>query len=89
MKDYGKLVNQIRELKRMQEELQAEIDHLQDEIKADMTAAGTDEIRGTEFKITWKTCTRQDIDKKALKAELPDVAARFIKVIEYKRFTIA
>ena len=89
MKDYTAIVDQIRELKRMQEEIIAEIESLQDSIKADMTAEGTEEIRGTAYKITWKTCIRNAIDSKALKADLPDIAARYTKATEYKRFTIA
>lgn len=89
MKDYTKIVDQLRELKRMQEEITAEIENIENQIKADMTAAQTDEFRGVTYKITWKAYTQNRLDSKALKADLPDIAARYTKTQEYKRFLIA
>ena len=45
-------VNELRELRRMADELAGEITAIEDEIKAQMTAADTDELRGPTFKIT-------------------------------------
>lgn len=89
MKDYRNIVDQIRELQRMKEEIETEITALQDQIKADMTEAKTDIINGVNYKITWKACTRTTIDSKALKKDLPDIAAQYTKTTEYRRFIIA
>lgn len=89
MKDYTKMVDQLRELKRMQEELAAEIESIEDAIKADMLSSGVDELRGVTYKVTWKEYRRATIDSKALKADLPDVASKYTKETAYKRFTIA
>lgn len=89
MKNYKNVVDQIRELQRMREEIDAEITALQDQIKADMTEEGTDTFTGVDYKITWKAATRATIDSKALKHDLPEVAAQYTKVTEYRRFLIA
>lgn len=81
-------VSELRELKRMAEELQAEIDVLQDGIKDHMTAAGVDEILGIDYKITWKPVTTSRIDSSALKKALPDVAAQFLRETTSRRFCL-
>lgn len=82
-------VNNLRELRRMADELAGEIAALEDDLKAHMTATGTDEITGTTFKITWKTVTSSRLDSKALKAEAPDLWARFSKATTSRRFVVA
>lgn len=82
-------VNQIRELKRIIEEAEAEITSIEDTIKATMTEQGTDELRGTECKVTWKLTSSTRIDSKSLKKELPDIAAKYSNTTSYRRFLIA
>ena len=82
-------VNEIRELRRMAEELDAEIAAIQDTIKAHMDATGADELTGTDFKITWKTVTSARLDTAALKKALPEVAERFTKTTSARRFVLA
>ncbi len=50
-------IKEIRELKRMQEELAAELDALVDEVKRYMDAEGVDTISGTDWKVTYKAVT--------------------------------
>ena len=47
-------VAELRELKRMAEDLNAEIEALQDSIKEKMDANEVDELDGTDWKVTWK-----------------------------------
>jgi hypothetical protein len=44
-------VKELRELRRMAEELQAEIDAAQDAIKAHMDSQGVDTLAGTDWKV--------------------------------------
>lgn len=81
-------VKDLRELRRMAEELTGEIEAVQDAIKAEMTARGTEEAQGTDWRITWKSVTSERLDSKALKAELPDVAARYLKQSTARRFVV-
>lgn len=82
-------VKELRELKRMQEELAAEIESVQDAIKAEMTARNTDTLNGDDYKITWKEDTSSRLDTTALKKALPDIAARFTKQSSSRRFVLA
>jgi len=87
--EMNKKVKELRELRRMADELQAEIDSIQDAIKAEMTAREVDTLAGTDGKITWKAVTSNRLDSKALKAALPDVYSQFCKASTSRRFTIA
>ena len=82
-------VNEIRELRRMADELDAEITAIQDSIKAHMDATGVDELAGMDFKITWKTVTSARLDSTALKKALPEIAERFTKTSTTRRFVLA
>ncbi len=82
-------IKELRELRRMADELQAEIDSLQDSIKAELTARDTDTLSGTDWKITWKAVTSSRLDSTALKKELPEVAARFMRQTTTRRFCLA
>ena len=65
-------IKELRELRRMSEELQAEIEALQDSFKAEMSAQGVDTLAGTDWKISWKEVQSSRLDSKALKASLPE-----------------
>ena len=82
-------VKELRELRRMQEELAAEIEAIQDELKAHMGAHGMDTLLGFDWKVTWKSVTSSRLDTTALKKELPDIAARFMKQTTARRFVLA
>ena len=79
-------VKELMELKRMREELDAEIERLEDQIKQVM---GNEEtlIAGA-FKIDWKTVVSSRIDTTALKKALPEIAERFMKQTTTRRFCI-
>lgn len=82
-------VQELRELKRMQENLAAEIEAIQDELKAHMDTHGMDTLLGFDWRITWKTVTSNRLDGTALKKELPEIAARFMKKNTVRRFVLA
>jgi len=82
-------VNELRELRRMADELAAEIAATEDELKAYMTANNADELNGSTFRITWKPVTSSRLDSKALKAAAPDLWKRFSKTTTSRRFVIA
>lgn len=82
-------VKELRELRRMAEELAAEIDSIQDTIKAHMDAQGVDTIAGTDWKVTYKAVTSSRLDAAALKKALPDLAQQFTKTSTSRRFCVA
>ena len=54
-----------------------------------MTAQGVNEMDVDIFKIRWTPITSERLDTTALKNELPDIAARFTKTTQSRRFVIA
>lgn len=82
-------VKELRELRHMAEELQAEIDAAQDAIKAHMDSQGVDTLAGTDWKVTWKPVTSSRMDTSALKKALPEIAERFMKSTTSRRFVLA
>ena len=82
-------VKELRELKRMAEELAAEITSIEDDIKGVMSANELETLTGADWKITWKTVTSNRLDTTALKKALPDVAAQYTKQTASRRFVLA
>jgi len=82
-------IKELKELRLMAEELAAEITTIEDGIKAEMTAQGVNEMLVDIFKVRWTPVTSSRVDTAALKKELPDIAARFTKTTESRRFSIA
>ena len=77
---------ELKELERMQEELTAEMEAIKDALKAAM--GDQESVTAGAYKITWKPVTSSRLDTKALKAALPDIAARFTTSSTARRFTI-
>ena len=86
--DLESKAHEIKELQRMKEELEAEITALQDEIKAELTERSTDNLVAGAYKINWKSSLSSRLDTKALKADLPDIAAKYTKETQTMRFSI-
>ena len=79
-------VKELLELKRMKEELEAEIAAAEDEIKSVM---GEEEIlTAGAFKVTWKTVVSDRLDSTALKKSLPEIVERFVKQTTTRRFCV-
>lgn len=84
-----KQVTELKELKVMAEELQAEITTIEDSIKAEMTEQNVSELQVGIFKIRWTPVTSNRFDSVSFKKVYADLYNQFTKVIETKRFTIA
>ena len=79
-------VTEYQELKRMLEEIEAEMTALQDEIKAHM--GDSELLMAGPYKVTYKAVTSSRVDTTALKKALPDIAAQYTKTTTTKRFTV-
>ena len=82
-------MKELRELRRMADELAAEIEAVQDNLKSRMDAQGVDILSGSDWKVTWKPVTSARLDSSALKKELPEIAVRFMKQATARRFVLA
>ena len=88
MKDLETKAHELRELKRMREEIDAEIAAIEDEIKAHMTAADVDNLTVGEYKISWKAVTSSRLDSTALKKSMPELVKLYTKTTTTRRFMV-
>ena len=79
-------VTEYQELKRMLEEIEAEMTALQDEIKAHM--GDSELLMAGPYKVTYKNVTSSRVDTTALKKALPDIAAKYTKTTTTRRFEV-
>lgn len=92
MQEYGWMdrdADRLRELRRQREELTKEIEAIEATFKLHMEADGVEELSGDRFKITWFPVTSERVDVKALRAELPEIASRFLVKSTARRFVLA
>ena len=87
--DITKAARDYRELQAMIKELEAEAEAIKANITAHMTAENTDTLQADIFTIKYTAYTTQRIDTTAIKKELPDIAARYTKTSEARRFQVA
>ena len=95
MTDYNKmamgnlnaLMREIAEYSRMAEEIGATLDGLKDSLKKYMDENGLETLAGTEHKATYKSVSSSRLDTAALKKDFPEVAAKYMRKIETKRFS--
>lgn len=87
--DINTLMAELAQYIRIQEEATATVEAIKDQIKSQMQAAGVDILVGAEHKATYKAVTSSRVDTTALKKDMPDVAARYTKTTEIRRFTFA
>ena len=79
-------IKELMELKRMKEEIAAEIAAAEDAIKAVM---GDEELlTAGAYKVSWSNVTSSRLDTTALKKALPDVAAAYTKTTTVRRFSV-
>lgn len=82
-------VKELKELQRMSDELNTEIEAIKDELKAEMAARNTDEILTSEYKLRCKEVSSSRFDTTSFKNKYVDLYNQFVKVTTSKRFTIA
>ena len=87
--DMDSKIKELRELRRMADELTAEMESITDSIKRHMDAEGVDTLNGTDWKVNYKAVTSSRLDTTALKKALPDLTAQFTKTTTARRFCIA
>ena len=79
-------IKELMELKRMREELEAEIIAIEDEIKSRM---GTEEtLLAGSYKVSWTTYTSSRFDSTRFKKDHAELAAAYTKQTTSRRFSI-
>lgn len=82
-------VRELKELKVMAEELTAEITAIEDAIKAEMNNRNIEEMTVDVYKVRWTKVLSNRFDTTAFKKAMPDLAEKFTKQTECRRFSIA
>ena len=81
-----KTAAELMELKRMSEELDAEIATLEDAIKKEM--GNREQLIAGAFKVTWKPVTSSRFDAARFKKDHAELSEAYTKVTTARRFCI-
>ena len=84
---YNKIMKELAEYTRIQEEARAKAEELKSLLKAFMEEQHTDTLTGTEHKATYKPVQATRIDGKRLKAEKPETYLEYVIHGVTMRFT--
>ena len=83
-----KAAHDYRDLQTMIKELEADAEAIKASIITHMNAEKADNLQVDVFTIKYTPYTSSRIDTAALKKELPDIAARYTKTTETRRFQV-
>ena len=84
---YDNRIRKIMELEALINGLKDQVAEVREEIIASMDMSGVDEVRTDNFVIRNKVVVRNDLDKKALKADHEDIYNAYLRENAYVRFT--
>lgn len=89
MENIAKVMEELAQYKRMHEETAAIIEGLQNILKEYMLEEGREVVSSGAHKATYKDVVTRRLDSIALKAEQPEVAARYTRETSVKRFVFS
>lgn len=84
--NFDAIMQELAQYTRMAEEIAATVDSLKDILKKHMEENGLDSIAGSEHKASYKAVTSSRIDTTALKRDMPEIAAKYTKTTNTRRF---
>ena len=88
-KEIENKIAELKEYKRLAEDLDVQITALEDEIKAEMEAQNTDTLITSLFKVTWKKIISHRFDSGAFKATHAELYEQYLKPQESRKFLVA
>lgn len=88
-KDIKAQLEQFKELQKLVEEAQAEMEAIKDSLKAEMTARGVDTLTAGAFRANWQTVKGSRFDSAAFKRENAELYSRYTTQTVTRRFTVA
>ena len=77
----------LQMLKLQSEMLKAQIEEIEAEIKADMTASGESVVEDDDYRFRFTDYTSRGLDQKRLREERPDIFAEYTTDRAAKRFS--
>jgi len=87
-RELSAVLKQLHQLKKKKDEIGQDIEHLHDALRAHLAAIGADELTQAGYIISNKLVITSTIDTKAMKAELPELVARYTRSKEGRRFFV-
>ena len=81
-------IKKYKDLEAQKTAIEKEMEALKTDLLADMQEKGLEEQKAGNWVIRWTKVLTNRLDSKALKAELPELAARFTRQTESRRFSI-
>lgn len=85
----NELSAKLRKLKKLQAKAEAEIAAIQNEIKEEMEARGTEEMTVDVFKVRWKPVTSMRFDSTEFKRTHGDLYTQYSRPVTCRRFQVA
>ena len=82
-------IRNYKELQRLAEELEQEMETVKDTIKAELSRQGVDELTAGEYKVRWMAVQSSRLDTSALRKAAPELCEKFTRSVETKRFCVA
>lgn len=82
-------IKELKELKELVAEANAEIEALEDEIKAEMLRQNTEEMNVGRYIVRWTLVSSNRFDSTAFKKVMPEVYKAYVKQVSSRRFTIS
>ena len=79
---------QLRRCRHAMEALKKDAEAIETEIKAELEARNVEQVETAHYKVTWKPVASTRLDTKALKAERPEIYARYASETVTRRFTV-
>ncbi len=81
-------VHELKQLKTLDQKITEKIKTLEDQIKMHMADTDVFDITGDDYSVSWNEVSSTRIDTTALKHDLPDIAAQYMKTSITRRFII-
>lgn len=82
-------IKNYKELQRLAEDLEQEMEVVKDAIKAELTRQGVDELTAGEYKVRYTAVKSTRFDTAAFRKAMPDLAEQFTRNVESRRFSVA
>lgn len=82
-------IERVKDLELQQDKINAEIERLKDELKAELASQGVDRMQVGGYKVSNTKYTTHRFDSKAFKADHAEMYEKYTKAIEAHRFSIA
>ena len=79
---------QLRHGRHAMDALKKDAEAIEAEVKAELEARNVEQVETPHYRVTWKSFTSTRLDTKALKAERPEIYARYASETVTRRFTV-